>query len=947
MIKKPYVRILALLVFLAILAILIVLGVETAFPNLIGSGAGTPGAPLTLVDDLERYPTGTYMQILNDDSRALTLEQVTTADMELRWQQSDAAIPNFGFTDSAVWLRLKVENRAAGDPGWLLDLDHPYLDQVDFYKPDSVAGKWRHITAGTMRTFQPAQYPAKYFTFPLEIPAGDSAVYYLRLASQTSLRAPLTVWSAAAFQRASQWSIFLWGGVLGFFLLFGLYRLIQFIAMQEPSYLFIAVYCFSVAFVYVFKGMAPFFVIGAASFWRAGIAFGLVNWISLLLFADSFLALKQHSPRTHRAVRICVLLLLPLLLLAFLAGLRFNLILTYAISVPLSIFFLIIGLNSLKINRNAHFILPALAIPLLVAILQAGTRLGLARFDLSIDWIPVAGNLGMVMLLSLAQSDRILCLQKSLTSAKLALQESEQRLYQYLQAIPLGIAVYDSQMRLTYINPAVLKLLGADDDPPVFDTYDALNRKYQILRAGSIEPYPPEELPTMRVIQTTSSHSADDIVLVNGSHRIQLEAWSSPIFDSQGRIAAVVNIFADIGKRREMEVRLARINTEHKAYLQKMVEERTRQEQRQRKIAESMQHSATALSSEMDLNGVLAEILDRLEDVILCSGAAIYVEEGEILVQAAGKGGIDLEFAPQLLLSDADHPAVIVFNGRRRRVLPGLDDNTAVREKAGCLPYWIGVPMLTTGDAIGVLVVKDPVGEEDTEQILTTLEAFASHAAIAIANARLLRQAGAAAALEERNRLARDLHDAVTQTLFSVSLIADSLPALWQKEPAAAMPYLQKLNRLARSALAEMRNLLLELRPSALAETSFTQLLTNLKDAYSGGFNIPLQVDSRDHCEHDLPYEIKIAFYRVAQEALNNLSKHSNAQNALIRFTYEKCGATLIIRDDGRGFDPSQPSAGRMGLKTMRERAEAAGADLEVTSQPGLGTTITLTWEPG
>jgi len=281
-------------------------------------------------------------------------------------------------------------------------------------------------------------------------------------------------------------------------------------------------------------------------------------------------------------------------------------------------------------------------------------------------------------------------------------------------------------------------------------------------------------------------------------------------------------------------------------------------------------------------------------------------------------------------------------------VLPGLEnDPQADADRAGCIPCWIGAPLLTAGEAIGVLVVKDPVGEETTEQILTTLEAFSSHAAIAIANARLLRQAGAAAALEERNRLARDLHDAVTQTLFSVSLIAEALPALWQKEPAAAMPYLQKLNRLARSALAEMRNLLLELRPSALAETSFTQLLTNLKDAYSGGFNIPLQVDSRDHCEHDLPYEIKIAFYRVAQEALNNLSRHSNAQNALIRFTYEKCGATLIIRDDGRGFDPRQPSSGRMGLKTMRERAEAVGADLEVTSQPGLGTTITLTWEPG
>jgi signal transduction histidine kinase/ligand-binding sensor domain-containing protein len=206
----------------------------------------------------------------------------------------------------------------------------------------------------------------------------------------------------------------------------------------------------------------------------------------------------------------------------------------------------------------------------------------------------------------------------------------------------------------------------------------------------------------------------------------------------------------------------------------------------------------------------------------------------------------------------------------------------------------------------------------------------------------LAEQAAETAVVEERNRLARDLHDAVTQTLFSASLIAEVLPRLWQRNPEEGEQRLNELRELSRGALAEMRTLLLELRPAGIAEARITDLLQQLADSTTGRARLPVQLDIEGDAE--LPTEVKVTFYRIAQEALNNVTKHADAQQVLLDLKLDEDHAMLSIEDDGQGFEFDDVTTGNLGLAIMRERSLSIGADLVVESEPGAGTRIRLTW---
>jgi PAS domain S-box-containing protein len=200
------------------------------------------------------------------------------------------------------------------------------------------------------------------------------------------------------------------------------------------------------------------------------------------------------------------------------------------------------------------------------------------------------------------------------------------------------------------------------------------------------------------------------------------------------------------------------------------------------------------------------------------------------------------------------------------------------------------------------------------------------------------------AEIEERQRLAQNLHDAVNQSLFSAGLIAEVLPRLWERDQTAARQSLEDLRRLTRGALAEMRALLAELRPSVLTDAELGDLLRLLGNVLAGRMNIPVTVNVTG--EGTLPAEVQVALYRLCQEALNNIAKHAGASQVDIDLQHEANAIELNIRDNGCGFDPGQPPpAGHYGLSMMRERAEGVGAELIVSSPPGLGTTIHIRWK--
>ncbi len=223
---------------------------------------------------------------------------------------------------------------------------------------------------------------------------------------------------------------------------------------------------------------------------------------------------------------------------------------------------------------------------------------------------------------------------------------------------------------------------------------------------------------------------------------------------------------------------------------------------------------------------------------------------------------------------------------------------------------------------------------------LEYLQIFAMQAGIALQNARLYQHAQKIAVLEERQRLTRELHDSVTQTLFSANSIAEALPMILQKKPEKLTVYLTELRQFTRGAMAEMRGLLVELRPEALIQSEFSVLLGQLCDAFTCKAHV--EVNRRINKKFVLPPDIQIAFYRIAQEALNNIAKYAEATQVILSVQYTPEFVEMSIQDHGVGFDPSNIPAGHFGLQIMGERAEEIEATFHVESRIGIGTKIYL-----
>jgi len=252
------------------------------------------------------------------------------------------------------------------------------------------------------------------------------------------------------------------------------------------------------------------------------------------------------------------------------------------------------------------------------------------------------------------------------------------------------------------------------------------------------------------------------------------------------------------------------------------------------------------------------------------------------------------------------------------------------------------VPLIINDNLYGTLTFYYAKATNFTEEDIHLGMTLGNQVSLAIENARLRSQEKEIAIATERNRLARDLHDAVTQTLFSATLIAEVLPKVWEKNEQEGIRRLAELRQLTRGALAEMRTLLLELRPSALQNASYTDLLRQLCDALNGRSRIPVELEIET--EPDFPVEIKMAFYRITQEAFNNIAKHANASNVWIRLFEKGTDVVLVIRDNGLGMNEADVPSNHLGLGIMKERAASIQAVLDIMSELGKGTSIKLSW---
>jgi signal transduction histidine kinase len=253
----------------------------------------------------------------------------------------------------------------------------------------------------------------------------------------------------------------------------------------------------------------------------------------------------------------------------------------------------------------------------------------------------------------------------------------------------------------------------------------------------------------------------------------------------------------------------------------------------------------------------------------------------------------------------------------------------------------IGVPLNYRGRPLGVLCSfcrEDATSEEDEIAFLT---AIADQAAVAVENARLFSEVQGKAALEERQRLARELHDSVSQAIFSISLQARTAETLLERgEHGRLDETIGHISTVAQAAMAEMRALIFELRPESLASEGLVAALTKQAAALRARHGIQVLTELCE--EPDLPIEAKEVLYRVAQEAAHNTIKHARASTLSFSLERRDGHFTLEVADDGVGFDAGGQFPGHLGLQSMRERAQRLGGSLDIQSAPGSGTTVRL-----
>jgi signal transduction histidine kinase len=190
----------------------------------------------------------------------------------------------------------------------------------------------------------------------------------------------------------------------------------------------------------------------------------------------------------------------------------------------------------------------------------------------------------------------------------------------------------------------------------------------------------------------------------------------------------------------------------------------------------------------------------------------------------------------------------------------------------------------------------------------------------------------------ERERIERDLHDSVSQTLFSTRIIAEILPSLWEKDRKEAKAQLEKIKLLTEESLTEMRRILLELKPDAFEEEDLNELLNHLVKSIKLRSNINIKLSIQG--SRDIEAKVKETIYRIAQEATNNAIKHSNADHINIELKCLPKIIKLTVEDNGKGFDINSVPGNKFGLHIMNERAKLLGADIKIKGTKNKGTKV-------
>ncbi|HEY0606141.1 MAG TPA: PAS domain S-box protein [Herpetosiphonaceae bacterium] len=502
------------------------------------------------------------------------------------------------------------------------------------------------------------------------------------------------------------------------------------------------------------------------------------------------------------------------------------------------------------------------------------------------------------------------------------LREREEQYRSIFEATSDGLIINDLDTGLIVeVNPAVCAMHGY--------TYDELIGQHPSLIIDPSQHHIFHEY--LATIQQGGAYQTQSIDVRRDGTPLHVEVHGSS-FTYKGR-PHILGVIRDITERVQ-------------AY--ELLEQRVAERTRELSTLLDVSHN---VASTLELKPLLALILDQLQAVVDYSGATIYLAEGDQLMLLGYRDPLpeDAEVEDRIAMSRMG----IIWDQLRAGECVIIDDTTSdtplghayqaivgedLHTLLSYIRSWIGVPLILKERVIGMLSLKHDVPHHFTEQHVRLALAVANQAAVAIENARLFEQAQGLAALMERQRLARELHDSVSQALYGIALGARTARTLLDRDPSRLAEPLDYVLALAEAGLTEMRALIFALRPESLELEGLAAALSKQAASVRARHGIDVDVQLCD--EPELTIERKEALYRIAQEALHNIVKHAQASRVELTLALSDGALVLSVRDNGQGFDTTQRFPGHLGLRSMRERVTKLGGTLTIESAPGQGTLV-------
>jgi PAS domain S-box-containing protein len=497
---------------------------------------------------------------------------------------------------------------------------------------------------------------------------------------------------------------------------------------------------------------------------------------------------------------------------------------------------------------------------------------------------------------------------------------SESQMTQFLEAIPVGIGIIDSTGCPYYVNQRGIELMGKGVDPAA--TPEQLSEIYQFYVTGTDQIYPSERLPIIRALSGECTR-IDDIDIHQNSAIIPSEAWGTPVFDEQGNVVYAIAAFQDITERKQAEKLLADYNHT----LEQQVAERT-----------------LLLSQEIEARQQVENALRQSEEQRRLTMDFAYIGSWNWNIL---ESTVDWDNNHFRLLGLVPGEVESGYQAWRDRVHPEeieqIEQTIAVA-LANRTDYQAEYRVIYPNGNIHWLVARGRGIYDEAGQPVQMLGVILDISEQRDAALRERKRAEQASILEERNRMAREIHDTLAQSFTGILLHAGAATELITKKPTTAQAHMETLDELARTGLAEARRSVAALRPQILEEGSLYSALNHLTTQMKSSANTP--TNTRIACEivgavYPLSPDVENNLLRVGQEALTNAIKYAHATEILVELVYEETQCLLRVKDDGQGFEVNQIYLTKgFGLLGMSERVEQISGELIIRSQPNQGTEI-------